>query len=345
MDLTERKKQILKRVVEDYIAAAEPVGSKALTEGHELPFSSATIRNEMSDLEEMGYILQPHTSAGRIPSDKGYRFYVDTMLGEREREVEELKGLLLEKDEKMDTLLKRVARVLATNTNYAAMITTPQYQRNKLKFIQLSKVDEHQLLAVVVVEGNVIKNTMLQVEEDLDDATLLKLNILLNTHLNGLSIDEINLAMISEMKQQAGVHSGIVSGVIDAVAEAIRSDEDLKIYTSGTNNILKYPELTDNREKASELINVFEEKKALGELVQDSLSEESGTGIQVYIGNETPVSSMKDCSVVTATYELGEGMRGTIGIIGPKRMDYENVVDSLKELKNHLDDVLKKKKT
>ena len=297
---------------------------------------------EMSDLEEMGYILQPHTSAGRIPSDKGYRFYVDTMLGEREREVEELKGLLLEKDEKMDTLLKRVARVLATNTNYAAMITTPQYQRNKLKFIQLSKVDEHQLLAVVVVEGNVIKNTMLQVEEDLDDATLLKLNILLNTHLNGLSIDEINLAMISAMKQQAGVHSGIVSGVIDAVAEAIRSDEDLKIYTSGTNNILKYPELTDNREKTSELINVFEEKKALGELVQDSLSEENNTGIQVYIGNETPVSSMKDCSVVTATYELGEGMRGTIGIIGPKRMDYDKVIGTLKTLMNELDTLYKK---
>ena len=264
------------------------------------------------------------------------------MLGEREREVEELKGLLLEKDEKMDTLLKRVARVLATNTNYAAMITTPQYQRNKLKFIQLSKVDEHQLLAVVVVEGNVIKNTMLQVEEDLDDATLLKLNILLNTHLNGLSIDEINLAMISEMKQQAGVHSGIVSGVIDAVAEAIRSDEDLKIYTSGTNNILKYPELTDNREKTSELINVFEEKKALGELVQDSLSEENNTGIQVYIGNETPVQSMKDCSVVTATYELGEGMRGTIGIIGPKRMDYDKVIGTLKTLMNELDTLYKK---
>jgi len=188
----------------------------------------------------------------------------------------------------------------------------------------------------------VIKNTMLQVEEDLDDATLLKLNILLNTHLNGLSIDEINLAMISEMKQQAGVHSGIVSGVIDAVAEAIRSDEDLKIYTSGTNNILKYPELTDNREKTSELINVFEEKKALGELVQDSLSEENNTGIQVYIGNETPVSSMKDCSVVTATYELGEGMRGTIGIIGPKRMDYDKVIGTLKTLMNELDTLYKK---
>ena len=342
MELDERKKKILQAVIRNYLETGEPVGSRTISKYTDLNLSSATIRNEMSDLEEMGYILQPHTSAGRIPSDKGYRFYVDTMLGEREREVEELKGLLLEKDEKMDTLLKRVARVLATNTNYAAMITTPQYQRNKLKFIQLSKVDEPQLLAVVVVEGTVIKNTMLQVEEDLDDATLLKLNILLNTHLNGLSIDEINLAMISEMKQQAGVHSGIVSGVIDAVAEAIRSDEDLKIYTSGTNNILKYPELTDNREKTSELINVFEEKKALGELVQDSLSEENNTGIQVYIGNETPVSSMKDCSVVTATYELGEGMRGTIGIIGPKRMDYDKVIGTLKTLMNELDTLYKK---
>lgn len=342
MELDERKKKILQAVIRNYLETGEPVGSRTISKYTDLNLSSATIRNEMSDLEEMGYILQPHTSAGRIPSDKGYRFYVDTMLGEREREVEELKGLLLEKDEKMDTLLKRVARVLATNTNYAAMITTPQYQRNKLKFIQLSKVDGHQLLAVVVVEGNVIKNTMLQVEEDLDDATLLKLNILLNTHLNGLSIDEINLAMISEMKQQAGVHSGIVSGVIDAVAEAIRSDEDLKIYTSGTNNILKYPELTDNREKTSELINVFEEKKALGELVQDSLSEENNTGIQVYIGNETPVQSMKDCSVVTATYELGEGMRGTIGIIGPKRMDYDKVIGTLKTLMNELDTLYKK---
>lgn len=185
MELDERKKKILQAVIRNYLETGEPVGSRTISKYTDLNLSSATIRNEMSDLEEMGYILQPHTSAGRIPSDKGYRFYVDTMLGEREREVEELKGLLLEKDEKMDTLLKRVARVLATNTNYAAMITTPQYQRNKLKFIQLSKVDEHQLLAVVVVEGNVIKNTMLQVEEDLDDATLLKLNILLNTHLNG----------------------------------------------------------------------------------------------------------------------------------------------------------------
>lgn len=342
MELDDRKKRILQAVIRTYLETGEPVGSRTISKYTDLNLSSATIRNEMSDLEEMGYIMQPHTSAGRIPSDKGYRFYVDTMLEEKEREVEELKGILVEKDEKMDTLLKRVARVLATNTNYAAMITTPRYHRNKLKFIQLSRVDAHQVLAVIVVEGNVIKNTILSVDEALNDETLLKLNILLNTHLNGLSIDEINLAMISALKQQAGIHSAIVSDVIDAVAEAIKSDEDLKIYTSGANNILKYPELTDNREKASELINTFEEENALNELVQETLADENSTGIQVYIGNETPVQSMKDCSVVTATYELGEGMRGTIGIIGPKRMDYDKVVGTLKTLMNELDTLYKK---
>ena len=337
MELDERKQKILYAIIRTYMETGEPVGSRTISKYSDLNLSSATIRNEMSDLEEMGYIIQPHTSAGRIPSDKGYRFYVDTMLEEKEREVDELKGLLTQKDEKMDTLLKRVARVLAANTNYAAMITAPQYRGNKLKFIQLSRVDARQLLAVIVVEGNVIKNTILNVDEMLDDETLLKLNILLNTHLNGLSIEEINLAMISALKQQAGIHSSIVGEVIDAVAEAIKSDEDLKIYTSGANNILKYPELTDNREKASELINVFEEKQTLTELVSENLADENGTGIQVYIGNEMPVQSMKDCSVVTATYELGEGMRGTIGIIGPKRMDYDKVVGTLKTLMNQLD--------
>ena len=242
----------------------------------------------------------------------------------------------------MDHLLKQVDKVHAVSTKNATMITAPQIHRNKLKFIQLSKVDAGQLLAVIVVEGNVIKNTMLAVEEELDEETLLKLNILLNTHLNGLSIEEINLGMIAALKQQAGIHSAIVSDVIDAVAEAIKADEDLEIYTSGTNNILKYPELAD-KQKASELINTFEEKQMLTELVQDSFSEENGTGIQVYIGDETPIQSMKDCSVVTATYELEEGMKGTIGIIGPKRMDYDKVVGTLKNLMHQLDDLYKKK--
>lgn len=341
MQLDERKMKILQAIIRNYLETGEPVGSRTISKYTDLNLSSATIRNEMADLEELGYILQPHTSAGRIPSDKGYRLYVDKMMEDKEREIGEMKEMLLEKEDKMDHLLKQVAKVLAVNTNYATMITAPQIHRNKLKFIQLSKVDVHQLLAVIVVEGNVIKNTMLSIEDELDEETLLKLNILLNTHLNGLSLEEINLGMISAMKQQAGIHSDIVSEVIDAVAEAIKADEDLEIYTSGTNNILKYPELAD-KQKASELINTFEEKKMLTELVQDSLNDENSTGIQVYIGDETPVQSMKDCSVVTATYELEEGVKGTIGIIGPKRMDYDKVVGTLKTLMHQLDDLYKK---
>lgn len=338
MELDERKKKILQAVIRNYLETGEPVGSRTISKYTDLNLSSATIRNEMADLEEMGYILQPHTSAGRIPSDMGYRFYVDTMMEEKEREVVEMKEMLLERQDKMETLLKQVAKVLAQNTQYATMISAPQTKRSKLKFIQLSRVDAHQILAVIVSEGNVIKNNILSVQEELSDETLLKLNILLNTNLNGLSIDEINLGMISLMKQQAGIHSDIVSEVIDAVAESIRAEEDLEIYTSGTNNIFRYPELADHQ-KASELINTFEEKQLLGELLQESVSEGENTGIQVYIGAETPVQSMRDCSVVTATYELGDGMKGTIGIVGPKRMDYDKVVGTLKTIRTQLDEL------
>ena len=341
MELDERKKKILQAVIRNYLETGEPVGSRTISKYTDLNLSSATIRNEMADLEEMGYILQPHTSAGRIPSDKGYRLYVDTMMEEKEREVVEMKEMLVERQDKMETLLKQVARVLAQNTQYATMISAPQLKRNKLKFIQLSRVEANQVLAVIVTEGNIIKNNILPVGEEINDETLLKLNILLNTHLNGLSIDEISLGMISAMKQQAGIHSDIVSEVIDAVAEAIRAEEDLEIYTSGTNNIFRYPELADQK-KASELINTFEEKQLLGELLLDSQTEGENTGIQVYIGEETPVQSMRDCSVVTATYELGGGMKGTIGIVGPKRMDYDKVVGTLRTIQTQLDELYRK---
>lgn len=342
MKLSERKIKIIQAIIRNYLETGEPVGSRTISKYTDLNLSSATIRNEMSDLEEMGYILQPHTSAGRIPSDKGYRLYVDTMMQEKDKELEELKEMMLEKEGKMDHLLKQVAKLLAVNTNYASMISVPAVHQNKLKFIQLSRVDINQLLAVIVMEGNVIKNNILPVDEELNDETILKLNILLNTNLSGLAVEDINLATITRMKQQAGIHSEIVSDVIDAIAEGIKQEEDLEIYTSGANNIFKYPELAD-QQKASELINTFEEKEKLSELVQESLSDENNTGIQVYIGNENQIQSMQDCSVVTATYELGEGMRGTIGIIGPKRMDYDKVVGTLKTITHQLDELYKKK--
>lgn len=341
MKLDDRKKTILYAIIKTYLETGEPVGSRTISKFSDLNLSSATIRNEMSDLEEMGYIMQPHTSAGRIPSDKGYRFYVDQLMEEKEKEVEDMKEILIDKADKMERLLKTVAKSLAVNTNYATMISAPMIHHNKLKFIQLSRMDKDKIVAVIVVEGNIIKNQLIDIDGELSDESLLKLNILLNTNLNGLSIEEINLGIIQRMKEQAGIHSELISHVVDAVAEAIRSDEELEIYTSGAKNIFKYPELADN-EKASEIITAFEEKKQLTDIVNETLKSDGSKGIQVYIGEETPVENMKDCSIVTATYQLDEGMQGTIGIIGPKRMDYGKVMNTLKALTSQLDSLYKK---
>ena len=359
--LDERKVKILKAIIKNYLETGEPVGSRTISKFTDMKLSSATIRNEMADLEELGYIVQPHTSAGRIPTDKGYRLYVDDMMSEKEQnitnrenevavkeqELSSMKDMLGEKVEKVEELLQNVAKVLAKDTNYATMVTTPKVTGNKLKFVQLSQLEANKILAVIVMEGNLIRNKVITVSEDLSQEILLKLNILINTTLTGLTLEQMNLSIVSKMENQAGEHINLVKEVLDAIVDTISSADDLKIYTSGATNIFKYPELSDST-KASELIYALEEKQSLSDLVVDddnSVDEQdssSNNGIQVYIGNETPIESMKDCSVVTATYELQDGMKGTIGIIGPKRMDYEKVVETLKNMRTQLDDVFKK---
>ena len=339
MELNERKEKILDAVIRNYLETGEPVGSRTISKYTDLNLSSATIRNEMSDLEELGYIVQPHTSAGRIPSDKGYRFYVDLLMENKEQEISRREDALLEKTDKVEKVLQQAAKVLASNTNYATMVSAPVNSRNTLKFIQLSQVDEEQIVAVIVLGGNVIKNKIIEVGETLSNENLLKLNMLLNTTLNGLSIDQITLGLIARLKEQAGIHSEVVGHVLDAVAEIIHVDNDMEIYTSGATNIFKYPELSD-KQSAQEIISAFEEKQQLAALVTKSMANGGeDRDIQVYIGDESNVENMKDCSVVTATYELGEGMQGTIGIIGPKRMDYEHVMKTLKTLMAELDDI------
>jgi len=346
MEMDARKMTILKAVIQNYLETGEPVGSRTISKYTDLNLSSATIRNEMADLEEMGLIIQPHTSAGRIPSDAGYRLYVDDMmqskleeLEQREEALTKREELLLEKVDKVEDLLQNVARTLASNTNYATMVAAPKKGRT-IKFIQISQLEPGKLLAVLVLEGNTIKNTIIENVTRVSQEEFLKLNILLNTSVAGLAIEDINLAIISQLTAQAGEYGGLVRDILDAIAAAAASEDDLQIYTSGATNIFKYPELSDHS-KASELIYTLEEKKTLASLVNDSLEVDGDGDIKVYIGEETPVESMKDCSVVTATYELADGAKGTIGIIGPKRMDYEKVVETMKQIKSQLDDAFK----
>ena len=339
--LDDRKQEILKSIVANYLETGEPVGSRTISKMGSLNLSSATIRNEMSDLEEMGYVVQPRTSAGRVPTDKGYRFYVDQVMSEKV-DSDKSQGALLERVDKLENLLMQVAKVLAYNTQYASIVTSPRLRNKQVKFIQLSQVDEERLVAVIVVGDNVAKNQLIRVQRPLDNEEVLKFNILLNTFLQGISVDEINIELMQTMKRQAGEgeYADILEAIFEGIVDAVHQAEETHIYTSGASNILKYNELGDIN-KATALLETFEEQTGLSELADEALKSDD-KNIQIYIGDESPVQNMRDCSIVTSTYELPEGAKGTIGIIGPKRMDYKKVVSTLKSLTDELDTIFRK---
>jgi len=353
MELDERKVTILKAIIRSYMETGEPVGSRTLSKLPDLKVSSATIRNEMSDLEEMGYIVQPHTSAGRIPTDKGYRFYVDELMKEKdsaikakENELTEYKDLMTQRVDKLEYVLKHVAKLLAVNTNYATMISGPSNRKNKIKFIQLSRMEKQKLLVATVFEGNIINNRIITISQDISEKEIGDLNMLLNTSLTGLTMDDINLATITKLRSDAGEHTEVIDQVLTEISEAFSNceDEDLQVYTSGATNIFKYPELTGG-DAAGMLIEHFEKKdelrKMLGEINESYDADEESHGIHVYIGEELPMQDMNDCSLVTANYDFGRGISGTIGIVGPKRMNYDKVLGTLKSVMSQLEKTFK----
>lgn len=341
IELDERKTVILKVIIKSYLETGEPVGSRTISKLSGLNLSSATIRNEMSDLVEMGYIAQPHTSAGRIPTDKGYRFYVDSIMQENDRKITAVTDQMLQRVDKLEQLLKTIVKSLAVDTNYAALISGPSISTAKIKYLQLSIPGEKKILLILVLDGNVIKNEVVTTPESMDYETAMSITVMMNNYLSGLSLRDITPQIITDIMVQAGAHSGSVKCVLDSIVEMLEQGESQHdIFTSGAKNIFKYPELSDT-DKASKLISAFEEKDQLNELVNEvtslSITEGSDSGnIRVYIGGEGPVKNMKDCSLITANYELGDGMTGVIGVIGPKRMDYEKVMKTLQNIKGQL---------
>ena len=335
MELDARKIQILQAIILDYLQTAEPVGSRTISKNYNLGISSATIRNEMSDLEELGLIMQPHTSAGRIPSDMGYRLYVDQIMRLIDYHDETLKEILFEKVDRIELLLKEIAKSLAIKTNYATVVTTPKYKQNKLKKIQLISLDEKSMLAVIVIEGNFVKNHFISLETAVTQEILNVINEKLNKYLQGLTLQEINLEIIKNLKLQVGKYSEIVSRVLEAVIITIQDVEDIDVYTCGTSNILKCPEFS-NPHKALEFIDTLEEKNVIMTLINEAMQNQN-QNIQILIGNESPVKSFEECSFITTSYNLGNNTFGTIGIIGPKRMDYVKVISILRYLMTHLD--------
>lgn len=340
MEMDQRKVVILTTIIKNYLETGEPVGSRTISKYSGLNLSSATIRNEMSDLEEMGYIIQPHTSAGRIPSDKGYRFYVDQLMENHQHEIDDVKSEMFEKVDKLETTLKQLVKNLASDTNYAAIVSGPTINKNKIKFIQISLVDASRLLLVVMLQGNIVRTATVRIgeEDELDFNTVLSMNMLLNDALDGLSGEDLTEGRAGQIYARTR-HKATMENLVKAIYEMLSIQTgNQQIYTSGATNIFKYPELME-ADNASKLISAFEQKDELETLVQDAHkdAEESKNPIQVYIGSESPLQNIADCSVVTASYELGNGMKGTIGVIGPKRMDYEKVLEILSRLQSEMD--------
>ena len=327
--MDQRKLIILTTIIKNYLEPGEPVGSRTISKYSGLNLSSATIRNEMSDLEEMGYILQPHTSAGRVPSDKGYRFYVDQLMAKQERDLSDVRSSMFDRIEKLESALQSLVRNIASDTHYTALVSGPRMEKNKIKFLQISLVERGKLLFLLMFEGNIIKTMTVDMDEDLEQNAILSINLLLNDVLGGHCVEEITEEYIRALLDRSRHRKTMM-----------RTDEqDVEIYTSGATNIFKYPELMDS-ENASKLIFALESKEELAGILQETeKKDEDKKSIQVYIGKESPLEDMADCALVTAKYRLLNGMHGTIGVIGPKRMDYEKVLDTLNRLIHEMGDI------
>ena len=329
-ELDERKKDILLTIIKIYLETGEPVGSRTISKKTGMSLSSATIRNEMSDLEELGYIVKPHTSAGRIPSDKGYRLYVDNLIKEKNEEISNIRTEMNARVDKLEDMLKVVVKTIAANTNYAAMIAGPKVNDSKIKYVQLSNLDNNKVLVVLVAEGNVVKTKIVELDKIIDAKEILDLSMLLNNLLSGEKVSDIKGERISKEVTKLKKNKKEILTILDSLNEAFEEKSDFdNILTYGSNNFFKYKEFAEN-DNIGSLVEAFEQKKDLAKIVAKANEDDKETGLRVYIGEESSVNAMKDCSIVTANCDFGNGMRGTIGVVGPKRMDYEKVLKTIK---------------
>lgn len=339
MELGDRKKKILKAIVTDYIETAEPVGSRTIAKKYLTDISPATIRNEMADLEDLGLLEQPHTSAGRIPSDRGYRYYVDQIMEVKypsPQEIEKIKYMLqIQTINELDKIIKRTTKLLSDITKYTSAVLTPSVRKSSIRSLQLIRVSEYDIVAVVVTDTGIIKNVVIKSPNAVDDAKILKLNNILNDKLSGLTINDIGLTVISDIQSHMREYSEIFSAIISVVYESLKED-DSEIYLEGTTNIFDYPEY-DDKDKARRFLSFIEDKKLL-----TNVFSEDENDFCVSIGCENGNEKIKDCSIVKATYNIADKTVGTIGIIGPKRMDYARVVGILKSISNILNEVFEK---
>jgi len=340
MKMDERKQKILQALILDYIATGDPVGSRTIAKKYKLGVSSATIRNEMADLEELGLLEQPYASAGRIPSQFGYRYYVDCLM-EKQPLPNSLKkyiqAALLEKISETEALIQVTSKLLSQLTNYTALVMTPTFEKNKLEHIQLLPLARHKFVLVVVLDNGHVEHRAFELPFSLREEELRHVAYVLNKHLRGLSLEQWQTGVLYAVRYELAQQENFFNEVMGLIENILAWEYNNKVYLGGALNILDQPEFKDI-EKVKDLLELLEEE----EVLQEVLNTGQKVGISVKIGKENPYEELENCSLITATYELEGRIIGTLGVLGPTRMEYAKAISIVEFLTLALTEGLRK---
>ncbi|MCR4692793.1 MAG: heat-inducible transcriptional repressor HrcA [Firmicutes bacterium] len=339
MDLSQRKQRILKAIIDEYSGTAEPVGSRAISKKEGLGLSSATIRNEMADLEELGYLIQPHTSAGRIPTDSGYRFYVNSLMKRYQMSVEALEKLnmiMAERVNHLELIIKKASLIASTLTEYTTVVTSPKLNSSVIKKLELVNLGHGNVMALIITGTGMVKNQSVAIS--LSDEQAAELSKIISDRISGRTADELTFDVISDIEALAAkkldIPSKVLINILNFVYEAIDSLDETEIYVNNAKSILSYPEFSDTK-KAREMLEFLESKENLVKLIGSPKD-----GVDVKIGTENEFAELENSSLVTVNYKVGDKVVGRIGVIGPKRMNYAKVIASLDCISNQIDKIL-----
>ena len=337
MELNDRKLTILQAIIDEYLGTAEPVGSRAISKKKVLGLSSATIRDEMADLEEMGFLIQPHTSAGRVPSDSAYRYYVNSMMKQYRIGMQTIKKLQNELEDKvnqLDAVIKKANFITSALTDYTAFVTTPNFDATVIKKCEIINLNGGCSLLIIVTETGAVKNKILNLS--LDEKSTAILSGIINSVLSGNCVNNISFDMIksiqAQVEKQLDISPKALINILNFVYDTVEELDNTEIYIDNAKSVLKY----NNIEKAQKILTFLEDKKNLHHLLEGGNDKK----VNVTIGSENEFEELKESSLVTVNYSLNNKVVGKLGVIGPKRMDYAKVIASLDCISEHIDKIL-----
>ena len=326
-ELSSRDQRVLKAIVIDYIRSGEPVGSRTVSKKYMTNLSSATIRNVMADLEDLGYVYQPHTSAGRVPTEKGLRFYLESLiepkkLGKKEKEA--IRKAYIDIKGSVEEILKKTSHLLSSLCSQAAVVLWPRLSASKFRHIEFIRLYAHHVLTILVAESGIVHHRLVVSDEDFSQDDLDKFSRYLNNILKNLTLEEVKYKILEELKEEKAEFDRIYDRAIDIVKKALQAQhEETEVYIEGQSKLLDYPEFSDI-DRLKTILRAFEDKSRLLKLLDMTL--ESGEGVQVILGPESRVQELQELSIVSSPYRKKDVVLGVIGVIGPLRMDYPKII-------------------